>query len=287
MQFDKVEILCNALIGITLKYLTRWHILRPNRGINTTEARKQPVIISLTSYGRRVSEVVDATIVSLLRQTYRPDMVILWLDKDNWNDNILPSRLVRLQAYGLTIRYCNDLKSYKKIVPALIEYPDAKIVTCDDDLYYKSNMLERLVAASEEHPDCICAHRAHRLTFRDGKLQPYGAWPEEISDEMGTNVFPTSGGGTLYQSSLLYKDITNQTLFQNLSPRADDVWLYFMGRLQGTPNYVLKRQGFLYYQMDVFYQTLHQDASLKAYNYNEGQNDKQIQAIIDYYGFQL
>ena len=129
------------------------------------------VIVSLTSYGRRVNSTVSYTLCSLLRQSFPPDMIILWLDSDNWNEYNLPNSIKRLEKKGITVKFCNDIKSYKKIIPVLNEYPDALIITCDDDLYYRPNMIERLIYYYQKDTTKIYAHRAHYITFdKNGKM---------------------------------------------------------------------------------------------------------------------
>ena len=196
MLIYRAWLLLYALLGELYKLLVNFGILRPHK-LSITNENHPKIIVSLTSYGRRVNTVYY-TIISLLRQTLSPDMVILWLDDENWSDDKLPKSLKKLCGYGLTVKYCKDIKSYKKLIPALQQYPDALIVTCDDDIYYRRNMVERLVVAYEENPTNIYAHRAHLITFDSkGKLNSYNNWPEEISNVQGKQVFPTSGGGTL------------------------------------------------------------------------------------------
>ncbi len=57
---------------------------------------------------------------------------------------------------GLTIDWCEDIKSYKKLIPTLKKYPDAIIVTADDDLIYDNKWLEQLYNAAQifENIDC-------------------------------------------------------------------------------------------------------------------------------------
>lgn len=252
--------------------------------LNQHEIRRERVIISLTSYGRRVSKILPYTIISLLRQTYKPDMVILWLDSDNWNDDNLPKKLVKLKQYGLTIKYCKDIKSYKKLIPALEMFPDDIIVTCDDDVFYRKDMLERLMNEYEKDPTRIYAHRAHKLKFSEkGELLPYNDWENQISGVAGNFVFPTGIAGCLYKRSLLYQDICREDLFVKLAPKADDVWFYFMGLLQHTSRYVLPYQGDICIPLDGFYQYFHKDASLAASNRKESQNDIQIRNVMEYY----
>lgn len=286
-QFDlfvyRIKLLIIAIFGEFLKLLINLHLLNPLRNAITGNHDNPQLIVSLTSYGRRVHKVYY-TIISLLRQTKKPDMVVLWLDNEHWNDNNIPVRLLRLQKKGLTIKYCKDLKSYKKLIPALEEYPNSMIITCDDDIYYKSNMVERLVEAYEKDPSKIYAHRAHLITYDSiGTMDSYNKWPEEISNMSGTQVFPTSGGGTLYKRDLLYKDICNYELFMKLSPKADDVWFFFMSYLNKTCSVVLPYKGYIYYPLDVFYQTLHKNSNLAYSNYTECLNDVQIKEVMDYY----
>ena len=280
---SKVEILLISFYGEFLKFYYRCVCRRKFYGLNSEE-RKERIIISLTSYGRRVSKTVPYTIISLLRQTYKPDMIILWLDSDNWNDDNLPKRLVALKQYGLTIKYCKDIKSYKKLIPALDMFPKDIIVTCDDDVFYKKDMLERLVKEYQKNPNCIYTHRAHKLRFSGkGDLLPYNDWENQVSAITGSLVFPTGVGGCLYKRSLLYKDVCREDLFMKLAPKADDVWFFFMGLLQKTPRCVLPYRGDIYIPLEGFYQYFHKEASLAASNRKESQNDVQIRNVMEYY----
>ena len=280
----KLRTLLLALMGEAVKLVCRMGILRPRQGVNKTEERKQKVIVSLTSYGRRVEDVVHYTIISLLRQTYKPDEIVLWLDHDHWNDQNLPSSLVRLKPYGLTVRYCKDVRSYKKLIPALQAYPDSLIITCDDDIYYKGNMVERLIRAYEQDPSRIYTHRAHAVDFdAQGRLLHYNDWEYEITST-SSRAFPTGGGGCLYNLQLLHEDIGREDLFMSLAPMADDVWFYFMELLKGTSRCVLPYERFTLITLDAIYQFFHKDSNLFNMNCKESQNDVQIRNVMRHYG---
>ena len=280
----KLKILLAAICGELLKLYYKVGLGTIPYGINQEKVRKEKVIVSLTSYGRRVGEILPFTVISLLRQTYKPDLVLLWLDDEHRNDGNLPFILKRLKKKGLTIRYCKDIKSYKKLIPTLEVYPDDLIITCDDDFFYRRNMVERLVAEYHKDPSHVYTYRAHRVSFNnDGILRPYNDWEMEISGVGGRFVFPTGCGGCLYKRSLLHKDICREDLFMRLAPKADDVWFYFMEVLHGTECVVLPDKGYVYIPLDVFYQYIHKEASLSATNCKESQNDPQIRAVMDYY----
>lgn len=282
MLIYRIQLFFIALLGELYKFLIDIHLLKPDSCPMNKESEPH-VIVSLTTYGRRTSQVYY-TIISLLRQTYKPNMVILWLDEDNWNENNLPKSLRNLRSKGLTIKFCKDLKSYKKLIPALQEYPNSIIVTCDDDIYYKKDMLKRLMSEHEKWPNKVIAHRAHKITFNsDGNLNSYNEWLQEISRDNGKSIFPTSGGGTLYKKEFFHSDVCNEKLIMELAPKADDLWNYFMSLLKNTENVVLPYKGFIYIPLDVFYQLFHKNSNLTSTNYNENFNDVQIKRIMNYY----
>ena len=100
------------------------------------------VIVSLTSYGKRVTDSVPYAIFSIFTQSVLPNRIVLWLDNDNWNDNNLPYLLKRIQKSGLEIYYCDDIRSYKKLIPALRKFPNNPIITIDDDFYYNKDFIK-------------------------------------------------------------------------------------------------------------------------------------------------
>lgn len=111
-MFRKLFILKNSLIGFLIKW--QYDILK-GRYLKALDRKTygKEIIISLTSYGRRVkNNIVYYTIVSLLNQTYKPSRIILWLDH-SWNDQNIPKKIRDLKNYGLEIRYYNDIRSYK------------------------------------------------------------------------------------------------------------------------------------------------------------------------------
>ncbi|MFV0278118.1 MAG: hypothetical protein ACK5HY_13175, partial [Parahaliea sp.] len=71
-------------------------------GVGNTEPRE--IVVTLSSYDRRV-EYMYICVESLLRQSLRPDRIILWLSRHNFPDETLPENLLRLRARGLEIAF--------------------------------------------------------------------------------------------------------------------------------------------------------------------------------------
>ena len=286
MIINKVKTLIKAFQGVLLKI---WYIPFNKESyylpLSENADGSEMVTISLTSYGRRVSKTLPYTLISLLKQSQRPNRIVVWLD-NNWNDDNLPHKLQEFKKVGVEFKFCNDFKSFKKLIPALQEGKDEIIITCDDDLFYNKYMVERLLDAHRKYPNTICCQLAHGIRFMDGKMLPYNQWEEEIFDTSEC-VFPLGGSGCLYKRDFLYEDVVNYDLAKSLCPKADDVWFYFMGFKKNTQRYVLPYIKDIVIPLDAFYQFFHRGSSLMEDNLSQGLNDKQIQAVIEHYSLNV
>ena len=250
-------------------------------GLNHT-SREEKVIVSLTSYKPRIHDV-KYTIYSLLNQTLPPDKLILWLDEDSFpqREQNLPPDLLKLKAFGLSIDWGENLRSYKKLIPALEKYPDAIIVTADDDLFYQPDWLKILYAEHLDNPDCVIAHRAHHLRLNThGEIYPYKSWQFEVNSRMPQfRNFFTSGAGTLFKKEFFHSDVLRRDIFNELVPFADDIWFWTMTVLNGTkikiPQDALKQ--LIYVDIDT------QLGGETLWAENEIRNDTYIQRVIEKY----
>lgn len=261
-----------------------WLMLIPKKRLLSVESQGHPqLVVTLTSYGRRAAKTVPHVLSSLLVQTKRPDRIILWLDNVNFSATCLPKRLAAMcDKYGVEVRFCEDLRSYKKLIPTLQLCPDDILVTVDDDLLYKRRLLEKLYKAHLETPDMRLCSLAHQPVIVDGVFAPYRKWKHNVMHHSTHHVFPLGGAGTLYPPHSLHTDVANKSLFMHLAPQADDVWFWAMGEMAGTKTRLIDF-GYPFYQVDLLYQLMHKDASLMASNLHEDNNDKQIRDVMEHY----
>lgn len=243
------------------------------------------IIVSLTSFPQRMYEI-HYTLYSLLTQTCKPAKVILWLSNEEFpnGENDVPQKVLNLKKNGLTIEFCKNLYSYKKLIPALKMYPNNTIVTADDDIYYEKNWLEKLIKTHETNPNLIIAHRTHTIKFNKDGIAPYKKWKKSTNSKKISYLnFLTSGGGVLFPPNSLYKDVLNEELFTQLAPKADDVWFWAMAVLNGTKIKVAKHNiTKLKYLNPERERGLTNEITLFATN-KKGGNDEQIQKVVAHY----
>lgn len=238
-----------------------------------------PLVISLTSYPKRYPTLV-ATLKSILDQDMVADRTILWIGHDDLDD--LPAEVRALEAHGLEIIGCDDLRSYKKLIPALETLPPVYLVTADDDVYYPPDWLGTLVDAL---PDArtVTSGRAHLVFLEaDGTARPYARWElgtrRREGHGAGTRLFPTGVGGVLYPPGAFDPQVTDRAAFTELCPNGDDIWFFWMARLAGTSHIGATRP------CPLVPWAATQDVALYHDNLVTGGNDRQIRAMEARFG---
>lgn len=240
------------------------------------------IIISLTSYPARIN-TVNQTIESLLNQTMKADKVILWLAPEQFpnKEKDLPSQLLELKEKGLTIDWYHDIKSYKKLIPTLKKYPNAMIITVDDDAIYSHDLVKELYREYTKNPNDIQCCRAHKIKIGLRNVLPYKKWEwfnTLKKGQKGYNIFFTGLGGVLYPPCCLDEKVLDEKKFMELCPSGDDIWFWGHAVLKNTKIHIINK--------DLRYPKLivgTQENALWLKNIENDMNDIQIQAIIKEY----
>lgn len=196
------------------------------------------MIISLTSFPARLP-YIGPCLASLVSQLEPDDRIVLWLGKEQFPDGVAGQpEAVRcfFQEFGgrVEVRYTKDIRSYKKLIPALEAFPDDTIVTFDDDIIYHPETLSRLKAAHQGNPSVIFAHCVSDLYAERGEWRRTG----------GTFGFPWCHknlrmmiglGGVLYPPKSFDKIVVNESVFLQVAPTTDDLWFWYCATKKGTP----------------------------------------------------
>lgn len=270
-----LSILANLWVSVNFK------IPKKKYGLNYKVKRERKIVVSLTSFPARI-DTIWISIESIFRQTCKPDIVILWLAKNQFTDiQSLPPALKKLQKRGLEIRFCEDLRSHKKYYYTFKEFPNDIIITIDDDVIYPENTIEALINLHKKYPEYICCNRAHLITKTKGDLvNPYEEWIQNPTEVTGPTKFlcPTGVSGVLYPPNSVNKEVFNKESIRELCFHADDLWLKSMSIINHTK--VVKSKEF---PNEFFTVNSSQKESLGQINISGKQNDRQFKAIMSKY----
>lgn len=200
---------------------------------------QKKVIVSMTSFPAAIMFARRA-VQSILAGSVLPDKVILYLTFSQFPNGEIPRELTELSIENplFEIRnYENDIRSYRKLIPALLDFPDAVIVTVDDDVCYHKNMLLRLLRLHERYPGAMIAHRAKRLKLdtpyrKWRKYRWYNFFTRDLRPKFGN--LQTGCAGVLYPPNSLMPEMLNPKLFTEIAPTVDDIWFWAAAVANGT-----------------------------------------------------
>tara|TARA_R110001599_G_C12223766_1_gene657519 strand:+ start:253 stop:1134 length:882 start_codon:yes stop_codon:yes gene_type:complete len=245
------------------------------------------LIISLTSYKPRFFTLYP-TILSLAQQKFAPDVIVLWVSEEDYG--YLPDDIIKLQGSVnnintiFIISKTIDIGPYTKIIPALENYDDYFIVTADDDIYYPNWWLKYLIAEYNGDSNEIICYLAHEITFdvHTNDIKSYGAWIKNKSNNVDRLLgFPLGVGGVLYPPNSLDELVTKSDIFLKESPMADDIWLFWMARLNNSVTKKTKKN----FKAVCWPES--QKVGLLTNNVQNNKNDEKIKNMLDAFGWPI
>lgn len=196
------------------------------------------MVVSLTSFPARLPHI-GPCLASLVAQLEPEDRIVLWLGEDRFPNGVAdqPDNVRDLfQEFGgrVEVRYTTDIRSFTKLVPSLLAFPDETIVTFDDDIVYQAGTLARLKDAHRHNPSAIFAHCISDLYAVNGEWRRTGGtfglpWGHK-------NLRIMLGmGGVLYPPHSLSAFVTDMKLIAEVTPKNDDFWFWYCATKKGTP----------------------------------------------------
>lgn len=255
-----------------------------SKGVSSQHYLDAELIVSLTTYGKRI-QTVSTTIESIMQGTIKPNRIVLWLDKEPENTD-LPVTLEKQKERGLEIYFTDEnIRSYTKLIPTLKMYPNAYIITIDDDAIYNYNLVENLLRETKKFPKHIIANRVHQILLDEkGDLLPYRKWLwGKTMNPISSRNFLTGVGGVIYPPHCFDSEIFNKDVYCDISKYNDDIWFFAMALKNGVlvkKADVVTPSGLMYLlNEDV------QDVGLCQSNVfaENNRNDKQLKAVFDKY----
>ena len=266
--------LCNFYFFFKYSILNRSIKLKkitPNHNLD------KKLTVSLTAKFERFN-FLHLTLMSIINQSKHPDEIILWIEYKYKKK--IPKKILELKKFGLKILFCKNLKSYNKIIHTLKIRKKNYIITFDDDIIYNKKSIEYLIKKAKKNKTAIIANRIHKIIHNKKKYPaPYKNWKWNSTNHKKNKLnFQTGVYGVLYPPNSLHIDTTKEKKFMKLSPYADDIWLYWMIRLN---NRFVIWSGFKGKIIEIL--TIEKN-NLRKLNISKNYNDLQIRNLIKFYG---
>lgn len=176
------------------------------------------IIVSLTSHSLRVANIAHTAIFSIVRQTYNDIHIVLTLYKNDVK--LINSELQLLIDTGVVelLIADEDLGPHLKYYYVMQKYRNHPIVTVDDDILYRQDMITEFVELYNRH-HCIVAQRCFKIT----KCLDYIKWLNDgcaFSDIPTSTLFATGVGGVLYPPNCL--NLSDKNIPEILAIKYDD-----------------------------------------------------------------
>lgn len=233
------DLVANVLIPIYFRLTAdnpKYSLISNTKEVDSKEitTRNGPrIIVSLTSYPLRIKSVWKV-IECILRQGIKPDKIVLYLTKSQvMSVEKLPKSLLAQRNRGLEIRLCPDeIRSHTKYFYAMQAFPDDLVITVDDDLFYRTDLIENLLQWHHEYPKAIITNWVKKIL---PTTHFYKEWPDVHIPSVSNQFLLLGVNGVLYPPHCMYKDIFNISMIQDLCLTADDIWLSSMALLNQTP----------------------------------------------------
>ena len=196
-----------------------------DKGSDSRDSRN--IVVSMTSFTKRMS-TIEASIQSILRQTMKPDRILIWLAKDENPEQKIPPELEKFMDAGLEVRFSDEnLKPHNKSFHTAKLFPDSFIVTVDDDIMYSESLIQRLYETYQKcDPKTVVCEMAHEIVIGENdKPMGYENWNwESIGVKGPSDLLLAKGvGGVLYPPGFFADEYFDIETIKETCLMADDL----------------------------------------------------------------
>lgn len=185
------------------------------------------ILVSMTSYPGRISNVGRSIFYLLKKQTLPPDEIHLWLSKCEFPNglNSLPADLQVISKHNKVKLHWLERNTYvHKRHEIFKQTTDELVFLIDDDVRYNDKLIETVVSYHKRFPNCMICYNRYPYHKYNGRRIIYGKGVIEHAPQVnlvrwcGQSMIPSN----LYPKLILddaYQEIRDKT-----SPVSDECW---------------------------------------------------------------
>lgn len=186
------------------------------------------VIVSMTSYPGRITNVGKAIYLLLTKQTRNPDEIHLWLSIEEFKnkENDLPEDLVTILTHSKVFLHWVPKNTYVHKRHEIFKSTthDDCVFLIDDDVRYADDLIKTVMETHAKFPDCIICYNRYTEHKYEGRRIIYGPEINETKPAVnkvrwcGQSMIPSK----LYPKECLSEE--NQVIRDKVDPVSDECW---------------------------------------------------------------
>lgn len=191
---------------------------------------KERVIVSMTSYPARITNVGKAIYFLLTKQTRKPDEIHLWLAEPEFpnREKDLPNDLNSIIEARDDVVFLHWLPKntyvHKRHEIFKVTNDSDCVFLIDDDVRYSDDLIQKVMETHNRFPDCIVCYNRYPKHEYKGRNIIYGYPLPESEPKAGWNRWCGQSmiPAKLYPKNIL--DDAHQEIRNNTSPVSDECW---------------------------------------------------------------
>ena len=186
------------------------------------------IIVTMTSYPGRITNVSKSIYFLLFKQTIKPDEIHLWLSIEEFKnkEKDLPEDLITiLKLDNIFLHWLPKNTFVHKRHEIFKQTTDNDCVfLIDDDVRYDDDLIQRVMETHKKFPNCIICYNRYPAHKYIGRRIIYGPEINEIEPAInkvrwcGQSMIPSK----LYPKEIL--DNAHQEVRNRTSPISDECW---------------------------------------------------------------
>ena len=205
-------------------------------GQSRFEKKTESIIVSMTSYPARIWDAAEVWESVLRQKTDTPFKCVMTLAKEEFSNGVLPFSLQRLIQSGKieVIWHPRNIRSHKKLIPVLKKYPDATVITIDDDMTKPQGWLQGLIDDHRKYPEDIIS--GYFMYYLDSEQHWRIMTDFKQKEARGKNGVPGivfnfarigSGSGTIYPAHTFTDPrFFDEERMMQITPTCDETWIW-------------------------------------------------------------
>lgn len=186
------------------------------------------VIVSMTSYPGRITNVGRSIYLLLFKQTLQPDEIHLWLAEPEFpnKENDLPEDLQTILEIDKVFLHWLKKNTYCHKRHEIFKYTKDNdcVFVFDDDVRYNDKLIETVMNTHKKFPDAVINYNGYSAHVYTGRKIIYT--PEQYPSEPSVNV--RYCGQSMIPSKIYPREVlteVNEEIRDNICPICDESWL--------------------------------------------------------------